>query len=88
MSLCSTWNAWHDRRHVVARFEALIHAAISSGPGELRDVVALQEITRETFDLLLAHRRVRKHYVVSDCKLHLERVIDLARLLSKRLTAL
>jgi tyrosyl-DNA phosphodiesterase 2 len=72
----ASWNVWFDDHQAAARHRGLL--------SELRrrdvDVIALQEVTQELLDTLLAERWIRSDYQVSELQVIGYDVIILSRL--------
>lgn len=68
----STWNIWFDQAHAPeARwahlFDELFAPAVDGSPPN--DVVALQEVTKQSYTQLLSHHEVQRHWILTDCEL-------------------
>jgi hypothetical protein len=61
-----TWNIWFDEDSKSSDRWTVLFATLFDGP-EVLDAVAMQEVTYESWDLLLHVAAVRRDWVVVDC---------------------
>jgi endonuclease/exonuclease/phosphatase family metal-dependent hydrolase len=72
----ATWNVWFSDHQVVSRHQALL----AELAGRDLDVIALQEVTQELLDVLLAAPWIRRNYWVSELQVIGYDVIILSRM--------